>query len=93
MINYPVEIENNNSNIESEKWCSYSIPNEFNATMDMIGWTIVSNVNGIIGVIIAVDEENIIFFAQDDFDTKYSILEIKDKMKKIVINSISYLNK
>ena len=48
---------------------------------------------GIIGVIIAVDEDNIIFFDQDDFDTKYYILEIKDKMKKIVINSISYLNK
>lgn len=83
-------IESGKNNIESEKWKSYAMPNIFDATRDIIGWTITSSTSGIIGVIVAVDKDNILFFAKDGFDKKYSMAGIKDKIEEIVIDSMSF---
>ena len=90
MIEYPIEVESKNQNIESEKWKSYVMPNIFYATRDIVGWTITSNVSGVIGVIVSVDKDNILFFAKDGFDKKHSMAGIKNKIEEIVIDSMSF---
>lgn len=90
MIEYPIEVESKNQNIESEKWKSYVMPNIFDATRDIVGWTITSNVSGVIGVIVSVDKDNILFFAKDGFDKKHSMAGIKNKIEEIVIDSMSF---
>ena len=66
------------------------MPNIFDTTRDIIGWTITSNVSGVIGVIVSVDKDNILFFAKDGFDKKYSMAGIKDKIEEIVIDSMAF---